>query len=43
MKFCRTLWAGLVGLLLPMFSANAAPAAAVPELPMRVGLGDFLY
>ena len=43
MKFCRTLWAGLVGLLLPMFSANAAPAAAVPELPKSGVLRHFHY
>ena len=43
MKFCRTFWTGLVGLLLPLFSVSPSSAAAVPELPKGGVLRHFHY
>ena len=43
MMFCRAFWTGLVGLLLPLFSAGPASAAPVAELPKSGVLRHFHY
>ncbi|MBQ4325702.1 MAG: hypothetical protein IJC28_02150, partial [Mailhella sp.] len=43
MNVCRALWTGLLGLLLPLFSASPAPAAPVPDLPKNGVVRYFHY
>ncbi|MBQ8744555.1 MAG: hypothetical protein IJZ18_05200, partial [Mailhella sp.] len=43
MNVCRAFWTGLVGLLLPLFSANPSPAAPVPDLPKNGVVRYFHY
>lgn len=43
MNVCRALWTGLLGLLLPLFSASPSPAAPVPDLPKNGVVRYFHY
>lgn len=43
MNVCRAFWTGLVGLLLPLFSASPASAAPVPDLPKNGVVRYFHY
>ena len=43
MNVCRAFWTGLVGLLLPLFSASPASSASVPDLPKNGVVRHFHY
>ena len=43
MNVCRALWTGLLGLLLPLFSASPASAVPVPDLPKNGVVRYFHY
>ena len=43
MNVCRAFWTGLVGLLLPLFSASPASAAPLPDLPKNGVVRYFHY